>query len=138
MEIKDIFTDFLNTDLLEFDIKKEKYLENSLAEMVKLVISNKELLNILYETNEEQSISFNNDKTLIITDKDIEILNDCHIFKGPCANCNNPKRKDDENKRLLRCSGCKLVRYCCRECQFIDWTNHKVICKRLNKAMCSE
>ena len=138
MDITDIFTDFLNTDLSDFDIKKENYRGNSLAKMVKLVISNKEMLNTLYETNKEQNISFNNDKILIITDKDIKILNDCHIFKGPCANCNDSKRKDDETKGLLRCNGCKLVRYCSSDCQLIDWKNHKMICKRLIKAMCSD
>lgn len=31
--------------------------------------------------------------------------------------------------RLLRCSGCKVARYCCPECQRGDWRLHKKFCQ---------
>ena len=135
MDIKDIFTDLINTDLSDFDLKKEKYYENSLAEIVKLVILNKKMLATKCKTNEEQSMFLDIDKSLIITNKDKEILNEYNIFKFSCANCNNPKQKGDKNKCLLRCSGCKAVKYCCDDCQLIDWRHHKLICKRIVKAI---
>lgn len=27
------------------------------------------------------------------------------------------------------CGGCEVVRYCSRECQVLDWPQHKKICK---------
>jgi hypothetical protein len=30
---------------------------------------------------------------------------------------------------LKKCSTCKAVRYCSRECQAVDWPNHKKVCK---------
>lgn len=30
-----------------------------------------------------------------------------------------------------RCSGCKAIRYCCRDCQVGAWPEHKRVCKRL-------
>jgi hypothetical protein len=30
---------------------------------------------------------------------------------------------------LFKCTGCKLVYYCCKECQKYDWVSHKIICK---------
>ena len=30
---------------------------------------------------------------------------------------------------LLRCSKCKQVRYCCKECQNSAWATHKAWCK---------
>ncbi|TFK96824.1 hypothetical protein BDV98DRAFT_471125, partial [Pterulicium gracile] len=31
-------------------------------------------------------------------------------------------------KQNLCCSKCKEVRFCGRECQKVDWTNHKKLC----------
>ena len=33
------------------------------------------------------------------------------------------------NKSTLKCSQCKLVRYCSRECQKLDWKKHRKCCK---------
>ncbi|KAI0818478.1 hypothetical protein BC628DRAFT_1424076 [Trametes gibbosa] len=41
---------------------------------------------------------------------------------GRCARCS--KRGDD----LQRCSRCKAVFYCSKECQKADWKNHKFVC----------
>ncbi|WVR09666.1 hypothetical protein IAU60_006741 [Kwoniella sp. DSM 27419] len=43
---------------------------------------------------------------------------------------------DEEAKKLNRCSGCKALHYCSRECQVSDWPAHKTECtalKRLRK-----
>jgi len=38
--------------------------------------------------------------------------------------------KQDDNVKLLRCSGCKMRRYCSGQCQTQDWTTvHKTACK---------
>ena len=42
------------------------------------------------------------------------------------SQCCNPKC---ENKGKLRCSKCKLVYYCGKECQRDMWSNHKSTCK---------
>lgn len=41
-----------------------------------------------------------------------------------CSNCG------DTEKELLKCSICKLTRYCSIECQKANWKNHKLICKK--------
>ena len=43
-----------------------------------------------------------------------------------CAGC-AVWQSDTENK-LERCSGCKRVYYCGRECQRKDWAVHKLVC----------
>jgi len=44
-----------------------------------------------------------------------------------CAKCNQKKYYKD----LLTCAGCKIVQYCSRECQKLDWPRHKVACKKI-------
>lgn len=39
-----------------------------------------------------------------------------------------------EHSMLERCSSCRLVHYCCRQCQKIDWINHKKSCKAAHEA----
>lgn len=36
----------------------------------------------------------------------------------------------DKTDKLLRCSACKLIRYCSSEHQKLDWARHKVECKK--------
>jgi hypothetical protein len=41
---------------------------------------------------------------------------------------------DDESKFELKwCSRCKVVRYCSKTCQKVDYKSHKVNCKNVNK-----
>ena len=34
---------------------------------------------------------------------------------------------------LMRCSSCRLAMYCSRECQKANWSQHKIVCKRIKK-----
>ncbi|KYQ46581.1 Zinc finger MYND domain-containing protein 10 [Trachymyrmex zeteki] len=54
---------------------------------------------------------------------DLEKL-DC-IETKKCSLCQEPSKK--------RCSRCKEVWYCSRECQVKDWENHKNICNTITK-----
>lgn len=48
-----------------------------------------------------------------------------------CRFCKVPKL----SKQLSRCSVCKIVSYCSKECQVKDWKQHKIDCKsNANKA----
>ena len=49
---------------------------------------------------------------------------------GPtnCASCAKPETGLAEGATLLRCSRCKTVRYCSRECQSNAWKEHKKTC----------
>lgn len=42
-----------------------------------------------------------------------------------CAGCHTRF----EDRKLLKCSTCKTIRYCSVDCQKQDWTNHKQVCK---------
>lgn len=44
---------------------------------------------------------------------------------GACANTSSS---------LMKCSGCRLVRYCGKVCQANDWSQHKQLCKEKKKA----
>jgi hypothetical protein len=39
-----------------------------------------------------------------------------------CNNCQEKKEK------LMTCGKCKIAKYCCKECQVLDWDNHKESC----------
>jgi len=41
--------------------------------------------------------------------------------------CNYCKKGE---RRMKKCSRCKLIRYCSRECQGADWIEHKSVCER--------
>jgi hypothetical protein len=49
--------------------------------------------------------------------------------KGVCFNqlCTHPERTV-ERSELRCCSRCRIITYCCRECQAADWLKHKDIC----------
>lgn len=50
-------------------------------------------------------------------------------FKLKCAH----ERCLQSGRNLRRCSGCDVVRYCCRDCQEKDWPRHKHDCRLLKK-----
>jgi hypothetical protein len=53
-----------------------------------------------------------------------------------CNTCNAAQSSENENqKRLKKCSSCKLVFYCSRDCQQLDWRRHKIEdgCPRMKK-----
>jgi hypothetical protein len=46
-----------------------------------------------------------------------------------CTQCGKPDKIEGRN--LFKCSACKQVYYCSKECQRADWKNHKESCKTL-------
>jgi tetratricopeptide (TPR) repeat protein len=48
-------------------------------------------------------------------------------LRHKCLKCG--KTAADVRKRLSKCSRCKLVSYCSKDCQSADWKGHKVFCK---------
>ncbi|OMJ22464.1 Histone-lysine N-methyltransferase ASHR1 [Smittium culicis] len=73
---------------------------------------------------------------LIFSEKtDYVALNDDKLHLN-CSNCllYKSKTKSIPNiHNLKRCSTCKSVYYCSRECQLADWPLHKLECKLLTK-----
>ena len=61
-----------------------------------------------------------------------ETLNSPITPMNKCLFCED---KPDEGKKLLRCSSCKAVRYCNRDCQSKDWKFHKKGCALIQKAI---
>ena len=54
------------------------------------------------------------------------------------------ERNNDENAKCKvckktatkRCSRCKAIYYCSRECQIKDWITHRFICQKLLHSSC--
>lgn len=72
-----------------------------------------------------------NKKCQIYSDEIIEVF----MLKGE-KYCNVCKEMDAA--KLSRCSGCKIVYYCCKEHQANDWKNHKKVCKKLKESFQNE
>lgn len=72
-----------------------------------------------------------NKKYQIYSDEVIEVF----MLKGE-KYCNVCKQMDSD--KLSRCSGCKIVYYCCKEHQTSDWKNHKKVCKKLKESFKNE
>ncbi|KAH7413716.1 hypothetical protein DE146DRAFT_761995 [Phaeosphaeria sp. MPI-PUGE-AT-0046c] len=59
---------------------------------------------------------------------------DLKSFVDPFLCANTERRingiiKPCENEARSTCVKCKLVQYCSKECQIVDWVSHKAICK---------
>ncbi|KAA1474077.1 hypothetical protein DENSPDRAFT_840611 [Dentipellis sp. KUC8613] len=56
-----------------------------------------------------------------------------HVALGPVARaakqCQRCFKSEVEVGHLLSCGGCHSAHYCNKECQTIDWPNHKPLCK---------
>lgn len=48
------------------------------------------------------------------------------------SGCNTCNKEEGPEVNLLRCKGCLSARYCSKECQRVDWPNHKGPCRRSN------
>ena len=57
-----------------------------------------------------------------------------HEKKGACHSCGTEKN----HRSLFPCSKCKLIHYCCRECQTNDYRSHKSFCREICEAKASE
>ena len=44
-----------------------------------------------------------------------------------CANCG---KAEEGGNKLKTCTSCKMVKYCCRDCQRSHWPKHKKACKK--------
>lgn len=53
----------------------------------------------------------------MIKNKDLDLIHGCN-------HCGNG------NRRMKKCSRCKVPRYCSKECQLADWPKHKITCKK--------
>jgi len=52
---------------------------------------------------------------------------DAHVcHKKQCAQCGEPKTME---RKMWKCGGCLVVKYCGTECQKKHWKRHKPICK---------
>ena len=71
----------------------------------------------------------------------IEQLIEAGILNSPyppspeqCSNCGAKHLKDQPDKPLLCCGGCKCIWYCSRDCQVADFkAGHKIACKKARK-----
>ena len=52
-----------------------------------------------------------------------KVCNFCMLYQQPSSSS------------LLACSSCKIVRYCTKECQKLDWPCHKAVCKETSKQL---
>jgi hypothetical protein len=52
------------------------------------------------------------------------IIEECAL-----ASCRKFQCPEEPGLVLMRCAGCSLVYYCCKEHQKADWRNHKAPCK---------
>nr|XP_018905173.1 PREDICTED: uncharacterized protein LOC109035832 isoform X2 [Bemisia tabaci] len=55
------------------------------------------------------------------------------VVKEKCENCGKSEKEispgGPTEETLKKCSKCRAVKYCSRECQKTDWSKHKPVCK---------
>jgi len=55
-----------------------------------------------------------------------------YMYSGGCANCF--KERGENNANLLRCTGCRLMHYCSKDCAVKHWkAGHKKDCCKHSK-----
>jgi hypothetical protein len=68
----------------------------------------------------------------------INQLPQAHCCNNPgCRNLDSLSEQELVSGKSSRCSGCKVARYCSRECQAEHWgapAGHRAVCKRLRAA----
>ena len=47
----------------------------------------------------------------------------------PLANCACCNKRENQKERHKACAACKMVFYCCKDCQKANWGAHKAFCK---------
>ena len=48
----------------------------------------------------------------------------------PRSRCQTCDKRETTDNLMKACAACKMVFYCCRDCQTSDWDNHKSFCKK--------
>ena len=48
----------------------------------------------------------------------------------PLSNCACCQARENQKKRFKACGACKMVFYCCKDCQVKNWNDHKTFCKK--------
>lgn len=76
---------------------------------------------ICYKTNNR--FAYKQDLTGVAPEVELKIYNFTPTYDKWCLYCDNKNCK-------FRCSSCKLIYYCDRECQRKSWIIHKNHCKR--------
>lgn len=127
--------------LLMTDENTESYIKNTFAQIEDLNLISDSLSDMLLVEDHRKGMGeFENflktmhDNFLIKTTAnawpyDDKRRVDIYIF-SPKPMCNNCQKRPDT---LLKCSSCKSVEYCSRECQKAHWPVHKVVCKQTQR-----
>ncbi|KAJ2989493.1 SET and MYND domain-containing protein 3 [Globomyces sp. JEL0801] len=66
---------------------------------------------------------------LLITENPLAKVLDEKNYNSHCGNCSK-----ELTKKILKCSACSSIVYCCISCQRSDWKIHKLECQGFRKA----
>lgn len=68
-------------------------------------------------------------------DKDAQMQRARVLGELDCAyvGCTALRAPGEKKLKSKKCSGCRVVQYCCIDCQKKDWKVHKVVCKALQE-----
>lgn len=62
------------------------------------------------------------------------MASDCPLYQD-CTQCGAKPITDESTVKLYRCSACRLVSYCSKECQLKHWPKHKEMCGKCTQEM---